>query len=151
MRAAKGTWRGTGRVGLYLAAALLAGACASKSFDTRSTSLPTAKARVAFLCEATLCPSTPDDAAFHVVHQEGLIGAGTMSIHAVVKVPAADLARWSKGCAPGGAEARPAWLPEVLKGTGWTPRTAPDTVRCGAQLRVIHVKEGLVIVTDERG
>lgn len=134
---------------LLLLAVVCAG-CTSRSFDTRSTTLPTAKERVAFLCEAVMCPSTPEDTSFHITHEEGLIGAGSMKVHAVIKLPAADVARWSKGCSPGGAEARPPWLSELLKGTGWSPKTAPDTVRCGAQSRVIHVKEALVILTDER-
>ncbi|MEW6432593.1 MAG: hypothetical protein AB1730_13905 [Myxococcota bacterium] len=125
-------------------------ACTDRSFDTRSTTLPTAKARVAFFCEAVICPSTPEDTAFHITHEEALFGAGSTKVHAVVKVPAADVARWSKGCSPGGAEARPAWLAELLKGTGWTPKTAPHMLHCGAQSRVIHVKEALVILTDER-
>lgn len=130
--------------------ALALAACSNRSFDTRSTRLPTAKARVAFLCEAVICPSTPEDTSFHITHEEGLVGAGSMKVHAVIKVPVVDVARWSKGCSPGGAEARPAWLAELLKGTGWVPKTAPDTLHCGAQTRVIHVKEGLVILTDER-
>lgn len=136
--------------------ALLATACTekSRSTDTRSTSLPTAKERVAFFCDYVLCPTRPDDAAFHLVYRDnsrGFIpGPDDADIHAVLKVPAADIARWSKGCEPAGVEARPAWLKEVLKGTGWTPTTAPDTVRCGQQTRVIHVKDGLVILTDER-
>lgn len=125
--------------------------CSNRSFDTRSTTLPTAKERVAFLCEAVICPSAPDDTSFHITHEEALFGAGSMKVHAVIKVPAADVARWSKGCSPGGAEARPAWLAELLKGTGWAPKTAPDTLHCGAQSRVIHVKEALVILSDERG
>ncbi|MCC6333589.1 MAG: hypothetical protein IT380_06345 [Myxococcales bacterium] len=124
--------------------------CSSRSTDTRSTSLPTAKERVAFFCEAVLCPSRPDDAAFHLVHREALFGAGDTTVHAVLKVPTADTAKWSKGCDAGGAEARPAWLKEVLAGTGWKPTTAPDSVRCGQQTRVIHVRDGLVILTDER-
>lgn len=134
----------------FVLACLALSACTNRSFDTRSTTLPTAKERVAFLCEVVLCPSMPEDTAFHVRHEEGLVGAGSMTVHAVIKVPAADVARWSKGCSPGGAEARPPWLAELLKGTGWSPKTAPDTLRCGAQSRVIHVKEGLVILTDER-
>lgn len=134
----------------FVLGCLALSACSNRSFDTRSTTLPTAKERVAFLCEVVLCPSMPEDTSFHVRHEEGLVGAGSMTVHAVIKVPAADVARWSKGCSPGGAEARPAWLAELLKGTGWSPKTAPDTLRCGAQSRVIHVKEGLVILTDER-
>ena len=134
----------------FVLVCLALSACSNRSFDTRSTTLPSAKERVAFLCEVVLCPSMPEDTAFHVRHEEGLVGAGSMTVHAVIKVPAADVARWSKGCSPGGAEARPPWLAELLKGTGWSPKTAPDTLRCGAQSRVIHVKEGLVILTDER-
>jgi hypothetical protein len=134
----------------FVPVCLALSACPDRSFDTRSTTLPTAKARVAVLCEAVLCPSTPEDAAFHIRHEEALFGAGSTKVHAVVKVPAADVARWAKGCSPGGAEVRPPWLVKLLQGTGWAPRTAPDTLKCGAQSRVIHVKEGLVILTDER-
>jgi len=139
-----------------LVVALLLAGCAEKSrtTDTRSTSLPTAKERVAFFCDYVLCPTRPDDAAFHLVYQDnsrGLVpGPDDATIHAVLKVPVADIAQWSKSCVPGGADARPPWLAEVLKGTGWVPKTAPDFVRCGNQLRVIHVKDGLVIFTDER-
>jgi hypothetical protein len=140
----------------FLFLALLLAACTekSRSTDTRSTSLPTAKERVAFFCDYVLCPTRPDDVAFHLVYRDnsgGFIpGPDDATIHAVLKVPAADLAQWSRGCFPGGADARPAWLADVLKGTGWSPKTAPDIARCGAQTRVIHVKEGLVILTDER-
>ncbi|MEW5737967.1 MAG: hypothetical protein AB1938_03520 [Myxococcota bacterium] len=135
---------------LLVVLALAVASCTSRSFDTRSATLSTAKDRVAFFCAAVMCPSRPDDVAFHIVHEEALFGPGDTTVHAVVKLPAADLAKWSKGCESAGVDARPAWLQEVLQGTGWKPTTAPDTVRCGQQTRVIHVKDGLVILTDER-
>lgn len=90
-----------------------------------------------------MCPSTPEDAAFHVV----LRGPGDGAVHAVVKVRAEDVPRWSMGCERLRVDARPAWLDEVLAGTGWSPKTPPDTLRCGREERVVHVKERLIIRT----
>lgn len=125
------------------AALLVLAACprSSPGVERRSTEFPTAKARVDFLCGWALCPTRPLDAAFHLSpHAEG----GTV-VHAVLKVPPAELSPWWRGCDGFTVEARPAWLPEVLQGTGWQPRSIPDTYRCGGEKRVVHAREGLVI------
>lgn len=135
----------------WLALIVFLSACDEKtrSTDTRSKSIAKASARVAFLCDYLMCPSTPEDAAFHVVYRDnshGLVpGSDDAVIHAVVKVKAEDVARWSMGCERTRVEARPPWLDDVLAGTGWAPKTLPDTLRCGREERVVHVKEGLII------
>lgn len=132
-----------------LALALLLTGCPekSRSTDTRSTALATAAQRVGFLCEYLLCPTTPEDAAFHVVFHDNsgfLAGPSDADIVAVVKVKPEDIPRWSMGCASKRLEAKPAWLEGLLAERGWKPTTIPDTVQCGAERRVLHVKEGLV-------
>ncbi len=124
-------------------------ACADGALDVRSTAFATAKERSARLCEAVLCPSTPDDAAFHVTREARIFGEAPLIVRAVVKVPAADVVRWARGCEPKGADARPPWLPALLEGTGWAPMTAPDTVRCGREVRRVHVRDGLVVLSQE--
>ncbi len=107
----------------------------------RSTTLKTAKERVAFLCGYAICPSIPLDAAFHIYPGE----EGTV-VHAVVKVDVNDVHHWSAGCDNFTVEQRPKWLPEVIGPTGWKVKTLPDTWRCPAgEKRVIHVKEAIVI------
>lgn len=126
-----------GALGLAL---LLLAACTKEQTQKRSTELPTAKERVAWLCEYSLCPSPPLDAAFDIAPgEEGAI------VHAVVKVDPNDVHRWSMGCDNLPVEARPKWLPEVLAPTGWKVKSIPDTWRCAGEKRVIHVKEALVI------
>lgn len=106
----------------------------------RSTTLTTAKDRVAFLCDYAICPSIPEDAAFHIYPGE----EGTI-VHAVVKVEINDVHRWSMGCDNLTVEQRPKWLNEVMGPTGWKLKTIPDTWRCAGEKRVIHVKEAIVI------
>lgn len=132
-----------------LALALLSTGCPEKSSaDTRSTALATAAQRVGFLCERLLCPTTPEDAAFHVVVHDTsgfLAGPSDATVVAVVKVRPEDIPRWSMGCTPKRLEAKPAWLEGLLAERGWRPSTIPDTVLCGRERRVLHVKEGLVV------
>lgn len=119
----------------------------SRTTDTRSTSLATAARRVGFLCEYLLCPTTPEDAAFHVVFHDDpgfLAGRSDADIVAVVKVRPEDVPRWSMGCTAKRLEARPPWLEGLLAERGWRPSTIPDTVQCGAERRVLHVREGLI-------
>lgn len=134
--------------GARLAVLLLAG-CTGKSrpTDTWSKALPTVKERVDLLCANALCPTRPVDAAFHLELQDsGLFsGPGEPVFRAVVKVRPEEVHRWSMGCTEKRLPARPEWLVEVLAGTGWQPKTAPDTWQCGTGQRAIHVKEGLVL------
>lgn len=123
----------------WLVAAVVLAACTKAPSEHRSTSLPTAAERVAWLCEYALCPTKPLDAAFHLATGD----EGTV-VHAVVKVAPTDVPRWSMGCDNVPVEARPKWLSEVLP-KDWAVKTIPDTWRCGGEKRVIHVKEGLVI------
>lgn len=121
---------------------LLLTACPKSAAEAghRSTTLATAKERVAFLCDYALCPTQPEDAAFHIYPgDEGTI------VHAVVKIAPNDVARWSMGCDNLTVETRPKWLNEVMGPTGWKLKTIPDTLRCGGEKRVIHVKEAIVI------
>jgi hypothetical protein len=133
-----------------LAVALLS-ACTekSRSTDTKSTSLSTAKERAAFLCAYALCASPVKDAAFHVVFHDNsgglLAGPDDSDIRAVVSVEKDDLEKWTRSCTPARVEARPEWLSEIAKGTTLLPKSAPDGYRCGAELRAIHVKDGLVV------
>lgn len=136
---------------LLVATALAACACneKSRSTDTRSASLATAKQRTTFLCAYALCASPVKDAAFHVVFHDNsgglLAGPDDADIKAVLSVDKDDLEKWTRGCTPARVEARPDWLTELAKGTALTPKTAPDGYRCGNELRAIHVKDGLVV------
>ncbi len=126
---------------LLLGATLvLAGCPKSGSDEHRSTSLATAKERVAFLCDYAMCPSPPEDAAFHIYP-----GPDGTVVHAIVKVDVNDVHRWSMGCDSFSVEVKPKWVNEVIGPTGWKLKTNPDTWRCAGERRVIHVKEGLVI------
>lgn len=118
---------------------LLLAACTKQSNEHRSTSLATAKERVAWVCEYALCPTTPLDAAFHISPGD----EGTV-VHAIVKIPRTDIPRWSMGCENRTLEARPKWVKDVLP-SDWKLESAPDTWRCSGEKRVIHVKEGIVI------
>jgi hypothetical protein len=122
----------------------------SRSTDTRSATLPTAKQRVGFLCAYALCPSPAKDAAFHVVFRDnsrGLIpGPDDADVRAVLQVEKDELEKWSRGCVPAVVEGRPPWLSELVQGTrGFEPTSAPDGFRCGAELRAVHVRDGLVV------
>lgn len=126
--------------GALLALLVALAGCPKTEQEHRSTSLATAAERVAFLCDSALCPTRPLDAAFHIAPgEEGLV------VHGIVKIEPTDVPRWSMGCDDFNVEVRPKWVSEVLAPTGWKLQTAPDAMRCGAEKRVIHVKEGLII------
>ncbi len=132
------------RGGLAALALLLAGCPkASAELEHRSTSLRTAKERAAFLCDYALCPTLPQDAAFHIY--PGGEGAEGTVVHAIVKIDVNDVPRWSMGCDDFNVEVKPKWVNEVIGPTGWKLKTQPDAWRCAGERRVIHVKEGLVI------
>ena len=121
----------------------------SRTTDTRSTTLNTAKQRASFLCSYALCASSVKDAAFHVVFHDNsgslLSGPDAADIRAVVLVDKDELEKWTRSCTPARLEARPAWLEELAKGTSLVPTSAPDGYRCGAEQRAIHVKDGLIV------
>lgn len=121
----------------------------SRSTDTRSTTLKTAKARSSFLCAYALCASPVKDAAFHVVFHDNsgglLAGPDDSDIRAIVSVDKDDLEKWTRSCTPARVDARPEWLGEIASGTSLNPTSAPDGYRCGDELRAIHVKDGLVV------
>ena len=121
----------------------------SRSTDTRSTTLKTAKERTGFLCAYALCASPVKDAAFHVVFHDNsgslLSGPDDADIRAVLLVDKDDLEKWTRSCTPARVEARPDWLEEITKGTTLVPKSAPDGYRCGAEQRAIHVKDGLIV------
>lgn len=133
---------------------LLAGCPAEKTrtTDTRSRTLPTAKERTAFLCGYLVCPTTPSDAAFHVMFQDnsgGMVpGPSDFTIRAMVKVTPDETELWVRGCTQAQLEARPAWVGDLLaERPGWAPKSAPDTYSCGlGRTRLVHVKEGVVLV-----
>jgi hypothetical protein len=104
-----------------------------------SAALPTAAERVAHLCDVTLCPTRPLDAAFLAD------GDGEGSLVAVVKVAPDDVAQWSRGCASARFEVRPKWSVRLLAQRGWKVTTAPDSWRCGTEERQLHVKESVVL------
>lgn len=136
---------------LALIAALSCLACEekSRSTDTRSSALATAKERAAFLCAYALCASPVKDAAFHVVFHDnsrGFVpGPDDAEIRAVLSVEKDDLEKWTRGCSPARVEGRPPWFAEITKGTSLELTTAPDGYRCGSELRAIHVKDGIVV------
>jgi hypothetical protein len=116
-------------------------ACTEKQV-VDSTALATPAARVQAFCELTLCPTRPEDVLFRGVEDQ---------LRAVAKVAEGDVALWGRGCVPSRSDVRPSWFVDLTKAQpGWVPTTAPDTVRCGDQARVIHVKERLVIITATR-
>ncbi len=121
----------------------------SRSTDTRSTTLKTARERTGFLCAYALCASPVKDSAFHVVFHDNsgglLAGPDDSDIRAIVSVDKDDLEKWTRSCVPARVEARPEWLNEIAKGTTLVPTSAPDGYRCGNELRAIHVKDGLVV------
>ncbi len=127
----------------------------TRTTDTHSRTLKSARARADFLCGYVLCPTRPLDAAFHIVFQDnshGLLpGPSDGETNAVVKVSPDDTELWARGCTAKASEARPEWAREVLKERPeWAPKSAPDTYDCGfGQTRVIHVKEGVVLVQVE--
>ncbi len=135
----------------FAVVALLLAACppSSRTTDTRSDRLASPKDRVAFLCEYTLCPTTPSDAAFHIVVRDAsrgfLAGPGDVDVTAVVKVKPDDMPRWVAGCAARRGDMKPPWLEGLLKERGWKVTTAPDFAQCGAESRLLHVKDGLVV------
>ncbi|MER2559368.1 MAG: hypothetical protein ABTQ32_01530 [Myxococcaceae bacterium] len=138
------------RVGLVALLCCVAGCDEkSRSTDTRSTTLKTAKARSGFLCAYALCASPVKDAAFHVVFHDNsgglLAGPDDSDIRAIVSVDKDDLEKWTRSCTPARVDARPEWLSEIASGTGLNPTSAPDGYRCGDELRAIHVKDGLVV------
>lgn len=104
-----------------------------------SAALPTAAERVAHLCDVTLCPTRPLDAAFLAE------GAGEGSLVAAVKLRPDDVAQWGRGCASARFEVRPRWSLPLLAQRGWKVATAPDAWRCGAEERLLHVKESVVL------
>lgn len=104
-----------------------------------SAALATAAERVAHLCDVTLCPTRPLDAAFLAN------GDGEGSLVAAVKLRPDDVALWSRGCASARFEVRPKWSLPLLAQRGWKVSTAPDSWRCGAEERLLHVKESVVV------
>lgn len=127
--------------GVLLAGALLAG-CEERAVQPAvadSASLSTAAERVTHLCDVTLCPTRPLDAAFLAN------GDGEGSLVAAVKVRPDDVAQWRRGCASARFDARPKWLLPLLAQRGWTVTTAPDSWRCGPEERLLHVKESVVV------
>ncbi len=127
----------------------------SRSTDTASTSLPTAAARVEFLCSYLLCPDKPADAAFHVVVHDnsgGLLpGPSDWFISAVIKVAPDQTERWATGCTAHPSDARPDWAkPLLAEHPEWQPKGLPDGYSCpGGQIRLIYVKDGLVFLHVE--
>ena len=102
-----------------------------------------------FLCAYVLCPTRPEDAAFHVVFHDttGLLaGSSDYAIRAILKIAPDDAERWSRGCDEKRVDPKPAWLEPLAKERGWKPSSAPDTWVCGRESRVIHVREGFVIL-----
>lgn len=104
-----------------------------------SAALRTAGERVAQLCDVTLCPTRPLDAAFLAD------GDGAGGLVAVVKVPPDDVSQWSRGCTSARFDVRPRWSLPLLAERGWKVAAAPDPWRCGPEERLIHVKEGVVV------
>ena len=116
--------------------------------DVRSTTFPVPKERTSVLCAYVICPTPPEDAAFHVVIEQrpSLLGTDTRKdIQAVVKVAPDDVARWRKTCTPRRLD-RPPWLEPMLAERGWQATTIPDSYVCGQEQRLVHVREGLVVL-----
>ena len=132
---------------------LLVAACSEKTrtTDTKSATLKTPSERSAFLCAYALCPSRPNDAAFHVVFHDnsrGLIGGPSDGeTIALVKIEPDQAELWTRGCDQQVLEVRPQWaLPLFAERPEWAAKSPPDTYECGAhETRLIHVKEGLVL------
>lgn len=120
-----------------------------RSTDTRSAQLSTAAERLRFLCGYAVCPAPALDARFHVVFHDNsrglLAGPDDLELRAVMLVEPDALERWTRGCQPARVDARPAWLDELALEKRFVPTTAPDGYRCGAELRAVHVRDGLVV------
>jgi hypothetical protein len=120
-----------------------------RSTDTRSAQLATAAERVRFLCAYAVCPAPAIDARFHLVFHDNsrglLAGPDDLDLRAVMRVEQDVLERWTRGCQPARVEARPSWLDEVTTEARFVPTSAPDGYRCGAEMRAVHVRDGLVV------
>ena len=120
-----------------------------RSTDTRSSALTDPVLKVKFLDEYAQGPTMPLAAEFHIVYHDNsgglLAGPDDYDIAAVIRVRVDDVPRWSTGCIGARLEARPKWASELVDGVpGWEVKTPPDIVRCGREVRIIHVKEGVI-------
>lgn len=129
----------TCRAGGWLGALLLVACSRDRDVEQRSVGFATAKERVDFLCQHSMCPTPPLDAAFHLYNTD----EGTV-VHGIARIDPLDAPKWSMGCDHFTVEARPKWVNEVLP-AGWSLKSTPDLWRCGGERRVIHVKDGIVI------
>jgi len=126
----------------------------SRSTTTNSRTLATASERSAFLCGYLVCPTMPSDAVFDIDFHDNSgfpPGPSDLDLHAVVKMTPDQTELWVRGCTQEQLEARPEWLrPLLTQRPEWAPKSAPDTYTCGfGQKRLVHVKEGLVMVQLE--
>ena len=120
-----------------------------KSTDTRSSMLKDPALKVKFLDEYAMGPTTPLAAEFHIVYHDnsgGLIpGSDDYEIIAAVKVKPDDVSRWSEGCESIRTDPRPSWAKELVEGLPeFATHSPPDTVRCGREERLIHVKDAVI-------
>lgn len=121
----------------------------TRTTDTRSATMASAEQRISFLNGYVASPSPPLDVEFHVVFHDNsgglLAGPSDMDITAAVRVKPGDAPTWALGCTRAPLDVPPDWVEPLLEGkSGWEVDSQPDTLRCGLERRVIHVREGII-------
>lgn len=121
----------------------------SRTVDVKSKTLKDKALKLAMVKDYAQGPTVPLETEFHLVHHDnsgGMIpGPDDFTYHIVVKVKPDDVAQWARGCERVQLPVRPSWADSVLMGNPeFAVNTKPDTVRCGREERVIHVKEGVI-------
>jgi hypothetical protein len=121
----------------------------SRTTNTDSASLASKQLRLAFLRDYLTGPSEPEDAEFHISFHDnsgGFVpGPSDFDFQVALKVKPDDVSKWAIGCVRRPLEARPGWVNALLAGkAGWEVSSLPDSLRCGAEERLIHVHEGVV-------
>ena len=121
----------------------------TRTTDTRSSQIQSKELKLAFLRDYLSGPTAPLDAEFHLVfhdNSQGMIpGSDDMDLQAVIKVKPDDVSKWAAGCTRYRLEAWPPWAEPPLRGKkGFEVSSPPDTFKCGAEERVIHVHEGVI-------
>lgn len=131
------------------------GACtsrgSSRTTDTRSESLSTARERTAFLERYVTLHSEVRDAAFHVVYYDNsggcIPGPSDHNIRYAVRVAPADVPLWIQNCRDSAKDAHGAKLLDLLPADDdWRVTSAPRWLHCGiGSTAVVFLPEGVVL------
>jgi hypothetical protein len=143
-------WLGVGvAVGLTLLNAFRPGS-ASMTTNTRSASLPTDQAKIAFLKRYLVLPSEVEATEFHIVfhdNRKGLVpGPSDFDIQVVVKVHPDKVPAWTAELPKAAAPFDISWAQDVVPSADrWATRSAPNFYeREGVQV-VTYGPEGIVL------